>query len=377
MNFNLSKLGAIHDLHGGESWPGAKFAAEAERRAEFLGRQSIGRGDSVIITYGGTPGFFADLFAVWKAGACAVCLNQSTTASELANLVNFIQPAAILAGDGAANTAGLAIPVFRLAEENLASRRPGGAGSAASSLDDPALILFTSVTTGAPKGVTHNFRSLLARTVLNRIHIADANLARTLCVLPTHFGHGLIGNCLTPLLAGAELFLHAGMGVKAVAGLGGLLVDNDITFMSSVPTFWKIALKLAKPPPRQTLRQIHIGSAPLSAELWRAVQSWSGSENVHNMYSITETANWLAGASARELAPEDGLIGRMWGGSAAVVDGGGKLHAAGEGELAVQSPALMTGYLKRDDLTAEVLQGGWFHTGDTGRIDEAGRRPFH
>jgi long-subunit acyl-CoA synthetase (AMP-forming) len=43
----------------------------------------------------------------------------------------------------------------------------------------------------------------------------------------------------------------------------------------------------------------------------------------------------------------------------------------------VQSPALMTGDLKRDDLTAEVLQGGWFHTGDTGRIDEAGRRPFH
>ena len=255
---------------------------------------------------------------------------------------------------------------------NIASRRLDSDDRAGSSLDDPALILFTSGTTGAPKGVTHSFRSLLARTALNRAHIGDANLARALCVLPTHFGHGLIGNCLTPLFAGTNLFLHSGMGVKAVPGLGALLAENDITFMSSVPTFWKIALKLAKPPPRQTLRQIHIGSAPLSAELWRSVQSWSGSDNVHNMYGITETANWLAGASARELDPEDGLIGKMWGGSAAVVDDGGEFRSAGEGELAVQTPALMTGYLKRADLTSEVLRDGWFHTGDTGRIDEDG-----
>ncbi|MBT3170679.1 MAG: acyl--CoA ligase [Rhodospirillaceae bacterium] len=371
MNFNLECCGGIHDLQSGESWQGARFAAETGRRAAFLSSQSIGCGDIVIISHGGTPSFFADLFAVWKTGACAVCLNQSTTAPELANLVNFIQPRAILTGENSANTDGLTIPIFQLAREKTGSLPPDRAERMGASLDDPALILFTSGTTGAPKGVTHSFRSLLARTALNRTHIGDANLARSLCVLPTHFGHGLIGNCLTPLLAGADLFLHAGMGVKAVPGLGPLLVDNDITFVSSVPTFWKIALKLAKPPAKQTLGQIHIGSAPLSAELWRAVQSWSGTDNVHNMYGITETANWLAGASAETLAPEDGLIGTMWGGSAAIVDGD-ELRPTGEGELAMQTPALMTGYLKRDDLTREVLRAGWFHTGDTGRIGEDG-----
>jgi long-chain acyl-CoA synthetase len=90
------------------------------------------------------------------------------------------------------------------------------------------------------------------------------------------------------------------------------------------------------------------------------------------MYGITETANWLAGACAADLEPADGLLGAMWGGRAGVVDANGCVTGSGEGELAVQTPALMQGYFKRPDLTAEVLRDGWFLTGDTGAIGEDG-----
>jgi acyl-CoA synthetase (AMP-forming)/AMP-acid ligase II len=62
----------------------------------------------------------------------------------------------------------------------------------------------------------------------------------------------------------------------------------------------------------------------------------------------------------------------MWGGQAAVLGADGAMRPAGEGELLLQSPSLMQGYLKRPDLTAPVLAGGWFHTGDIGRIDPDG-----
>jgi len=151
-----------------------------------------------------------------------------------------------------------------------------------------------------------------------------------------------------------------------------LLEDDAITFMSSVPAFWRMALRLGKPPGRATLRRVQIGSAPLAADLWRQVIGWAGTETVVNTYGITETANWAAGASAAEHGVEDGLVGTMWGGAACVLDPGGTRLAEGEGEILLQTPSLMTGYHARPDLTAEVLSGGWYHTGDTGSIDAGG-----
>jgi acyl-CoA synthetase (AMP-forming)/AMP-acid ligase II len=208
--------------------------------------------------------------------------------------------------------------------------------------------------------------------VLNRQHLSPAVLARTLCVLPTHFGHGLIGNCLTPWLAGHSLFLYPQTGVAGAARLGVVLESNRITFMSSVPSFWKIALKTGKPPAVRTLKRVSIGSAPLAAELWTRVSEWTGAPSVSNMYGITETANWIGGASSAEDQPEDGLIGRLWGGSAAVRGEDGIVRPQGEGELLVQTPSLMQGYFRRPDLTAPVLKAGWFHTGDIGRLDRDG-----
>src|SRR6185369_4533648 len=134
---------------------------------------------------------------------------------------------------------------------------------------------FTSGTTGNPKGVVHTFASLAARIDLNLQHIPAADLARTLCGLPTHFGHGLIGNCLTTLAAGGALHLMGDRLARVPLEAGGLIDAHAITFLSSVPTLWKVALKTSKPPTRNTLRRLHVGSAPLGAELWRRIQHWA------------------------------------------------------------------------------------------------------
>jgi len=115
--------------------------------------------------------------------------------------------------------------------------------------------------------------------------------------------------------------------------------------------------------------------------LWTSIQKWTGAPEVWNAYGITETGSWLAGTSVGEFTPEDGLVGRAWGGVLSVrrsSDPGapldpGTVCAAGEaGHVWIHTPALMRGYLDRDDLTAKVVSAGWFLTGDIGVVDERG-----
>ena len=87
------------------------------------------------------------------------------------------------------------------------------------------------------------------------------------------------------------------------------------------------------------------------------------------MYGTTETANWVAGASALQVNPRDGLVGRMWGGSAAILDGDGNRQSSGSGEILLKTPSIMQGYFKREDMTLETIRDGWFKTGDLGSID--------
>jgi len=367
----LDALGTITDWRTGEVWRHEQILDHAHRLAAQLKERGAGPGSKILICHGGDAHFFGDLFAVWLTGGCAVCLNPNVTQSELATIGDFIGPAALLTKTGQEVP-----PAFASRALDSRDLEDGAARSAicdpSNDPDGDALILFTSGTTSTPKGVVHSFRSILSRVALNQKFVPPEALARTLCVLPTHFGHGLIGNCLTPLLAGHDLLLAPASNLDVTATLGTIIDDHQITFMSSVPTLWKKVTKSTSPPCGGTLQRIQVGSAPLSADLWRDIAAWAGIRDVVNMYGITETANWLAGASLAEHDPEDGLIGHMWGGSATLLDDTGNLSNQGEGEILVRTPSLMTGYYKQPDATAEVMKDGWYHTGDIGRIDHDG-----
>ena len=190
-------------------------------------------------------------------------------------------------------------------------------------LDDVALIMMTSGTTGRPKGVMLTHRAILARLSLNLAYIGEADLSVSLNVLPMHFGHGLIGNCLTPLFAGATLVAWPEPGGAGIPALGRTIDAHGITFVSSVPALWQAALRLSPPPRLRSMRRVHVGSAPLSAALWSRIISWCGTRRVVNMYGITECANWICGESAEHTDSDDeltdGLVGRPWGGKVDVI----------------------------------------------------------
>ncbi|MEM1376436.1 MAG: class I adenylate-forming enzyme family protein [Pseudomonadota bacterium] len=344
------------DARSGRSWKQSQISAETRNQTAQLNQVGVDRGCTCVVAARDAAQALFWLFGAWNAGASVVLINPGVSEFERTNIIQATDSQVWIDENG----------------PQVLSDLPENTTSSPLGLDDPALILMTSGTTGVPKGIVHTRRSLQARADLNIAYIGARTMRRTLCVLPVFFGHGLIGNCLTPLMAGGDVVLWTSPAPSEIGAFSELVVKHRITFMSSVPTFWKMATRMSKKADNE-LERVHVGSAPLSMEQWEKIAQWCGTREVWNMFGMTETANWIGGGLLTDAQARDGYVGAIWGGRYAVRDERGNVSSSGKGEVLVHTPTIMTEYFNQPQLTADAFDGPWFRTGDIGELDEEGR----
>ena len=380
----IIKFGNLYDYNKSYFINSEDIKKKIIERSRELKNFGVIKKKNIIISHGNSINFFIDLLSIWKNGGCAVCIDNTLSSNEIKNIIRQTSSKILLFEkkerkyDELKKSINLVQVKKKYLKKNL--QKPEIHINFKS--NDNALILFTSGTTGIPKGVVHTYKSLNNKWMTLSKIFKKKDLENTLCTLPTHFGHGLICNCLFPFFMGCTLHILPKFNLSLLINLGKIVDKFKITYLSSVPTIWKIATTNASKPKGKTLKLITCGSSPLSKILWKKIQKWSGQKKVWNTYGITETGSWIAGTSVKKFQLQDGFIGKAWGINIKILKvksenvkrmdnktiSKNNLKNGQRGYIWVKTNTLMKGYYKLPNLTKKVIKNGWFFTGDIGYL---------
>ena len=346
------------------------FAQVVSAVAARLAAAGLGPGGVLAIMLPNRVELVTSMFAAWRLGAAVTPVNAALTTQEARYQIDDAGAAVVVADDASAEKlAGGGYHVIDVAEVTspATSQGPPPANPAPESL---ALLIYTSGTTGRPKGVMldHANISATAERIVDWFEMADET--RSLLVLPLFHVNGIMVSVVSPLLAGGSAFIA---GRFDAATFWETVERARPTFFSAVPTIYSL---LVSQPGGQAdtkaLRFVICGAAPMPRELIGEFEQRYGVPIVEG-YGLSEctvccTLNPLQGVR------KAGTVGLpLPGVDVGVVGGQDQLLPAGQaGEVVVRGPNVMRGYLGRPGETAEVLRGGWLHTGDVGRFDEDG-----
>lgn len=237
-------------------------------------------------------------------------------------------------------------------------------------LNSPQMIMYTSGTTGTPKGALLSHKKTLYNTLNAQVYFDLYSKDTMLLALPLFHSGGLNIMAVPTLYVGGKIVLRSRFDPER------FLKDIEterVTQAMIVPTMLNTLLKEAQPETfdLSSLRSVVIGGEPISAELMHQAQDRG--LPVRQIFGQTETSIelWVPEDMAREKAGAVGLP--VFHGDIRVVNKGGQPVKAGEiGEIVVKGPIQMMSYWNLPDETRETIRDGWLHTRDLGRVDADG-----
>jgi long-chain acyl-CoA synthetase len=389
----------------------------AARVGSFLKMVGVDRQERVILLSENRPEWGVSYFGILRAGATAVPVDPQLSVAEIVNIARRAEAKVCLVSDQVAKdlptlaealeAVGLGTKVHSLAEGMAGDpSKPDRIGEVrrTASPDDVASLIFTSGTTGQPKGVmlTHrNFASLVAKLAgVFDVGVGDGLLS----VLPLHHTFEFSAGFLTPFSRGAEISY---IDELTSDRLGDVFETGRVTAMIGVPALWqllhrKITQEMAARPPlvAQAVKALMSAHGELRDRadvnfgkllFWPVHRKFGGKmkflvsggsalpDDVHKAfhqlgfnlaegYGLTESAPVLTVAEASNQR-RPGSVGRALPGVELRID---NPDASGVGEVVARGPNVMAGYFGDREATDAVLRDGWLHTGDLGRLDADG-----
>ena len=355
----------------GATWTYGDLDRAADDVARGLAGHGVGPGDRVAVLAENRPAYAHLVFAVQRLGAVLVPLNARLAGPQLARQLSRVDPALVVCeGETTADARAAAAdaPVASVDGGSPPALDDAGAPvePATWSLDDDAVLAFTSGTTGDPKAVRLTAGNLLASAVASAVRLGVEADDRWLCPLSLYHVGGL-SVLLRSTLYGTTTLLQRGFDAGATRSA---LEEHDATCVSLVPTMLR---RLLDDGPLPDLRFVLLGGAPVPEALLERCAARD--VPACPTYGLTETASQVATARPAEARADPGTVGRpLFGTRVTVLDADGDPAPTGDvGELAVAGPTVSPGYL---DAEAPVGPHG-LRTGDLGRRDDAGRLWLH
>lgn len=357
----------LWDAGGGWVTAG-ELARRTARTAGRLHAAGLRAGDRVLLSAGSSTASVVAYAAALRLGLVVVPVNTGYRERELAHVVRDARPAAAILGGGgeldqpragwvraaAAGPVVLVGPRVDLPDGDAAALDAVGPG-------DPALLCYTSGTTGAPKGAVLSHANLAASAEALRLAWRWTPADRLVLSLPLFHIHGLGVGVNGTLAAGASAVLLERFDADEVLDA---VAEHDATLFFGVPTMYVRLAASSRAGELARLRLCVSGSAALPAELHERLARATG-QRVLERYGMTETLMNVSNPYEGDRRP--GAVGRPLPGVEVRLAGGDP------GEILLRGPNVFGGYWERTEATADAFDGdGWFRSGDIGSFDADG-----
>ena len=352
-------------------WTFGELAAEVDSIARML-RERV-PGDTVGILLLNSERYVATILAVWKAGKTAVPLNYLLPPQELAFIIRDSGMSAIVSSQFFAQALAAVKPLFGDKGVILMADAPeftqsSGVAAPKHEYRNPALYLYTSGTTGRPKGVILTHRNLLHNVgSCAKAGEFDARDA-FLCLLPFFHTYAITGTILLPLLNGCSMVLVDRFHPHKVLKL---IEEHRISVFLAIPSMYRV-LAMSEGGFNVTSVRFPIsGGEPLPIAVADAFEKRFG-VHICEGYGQTEAAPvvTLNLPGKRKLGtvglPLPGIEIEIWD------EGKNLLPLETIGEIMVRGENVMEGYYRQPDETAKTITRDWLHTGDLGKLDSEG-----
>jgi long-chain acyl-CoA synthetase len=320
----------------GRVWTHAALAEEVGQRAAALSSAGARPGRVVAVALKEPAAMLIASLAVWETGATLAPLDtRASTEKSLARA----RPAVIVDGESARAAADFrAVP------------------------DEAGLLLFTSGSSGEPKGVLLARGGIVANIDAILDYLPVVRFPRTAIVLPLVYSYALVGQAFTTLRAGGTVLLVNDMPYPAKQL--ELMVRFGASGFSSVATSLRLVSRAAAAgAARPALGYVASAGGPLDGATRDLVREVFPAARLFNQYGLTEASPRVTALSDEEPPFWQGSVGRAIRGVEVEIVGG---------ELVVRGPSTMLGYLDQPEETARVLGPGGLRTGDVGRMDADG-----
>ncbi|MYX45940.1 long-chain-fatty-acid--CoA ligase [Streptomyces sp. SID89] len=384
--------GRVAVVHGDREWTYRQLHERVLRLAHALRGLGVGHGDRVAYLGPNHPAFLEALFAAGALGAVFVPLNSRLTAPELAfNLADsgssvLIHAPEQAAAAGAAATgtgtrriavSGPDVPLHEdpgtLDYETLLAAADTAPLDEPVALDDPCMIMYTSGTTGRPKGAVLSHANITWNSVNVLVDLDLAGDEVTLVAAPLFHTAGLNMTCLPTLLKGGRVVLLGAFDPDRVLEL---IETLRVTYLFGVPAMYDAMA--ARPrwadADLSSLRTLTCGGAPVPERTLAAYRARGLA--LGQGYGMTEASPGVLFLDRERIFAKAGSAGvPHFFTDVRVAGPDGRDVAPGEpGEILVSGPHVMTGYwgLPRQTADAFTPDGGWLRTGDVARLDEDG-----